>query len=235
MKHIGPIALLALAIIGLSGSISFYNSALYLGTGVGEKSGTIVGNCIGSYEGITTGLANGANDGKEEGLSAKDTKSAIKKNFSEIGNLEVLEAGVTLNNFNKVGKDYAALFLKKGVVVFSVNLKDVEINDIDEDTVEVLLPKVGEKLYIDEASTEKLAEYQKHIWSGSAENGLTEYMNSSDAMNQSVENTIDNYSALSETAQSAAIKRIEMIARSATGNQKEVVVRFKEEGQAEGS
>ena len=51
-------------------------------------------------------------------------------------------------------------------------------------------------------------------------------------MDQSVKDTMENYSAMTEAAQSSAIKQIEIIAKAATGNKKEVVVSFKE-GQAD--
>lgn len=229
ITNILSIACMVVAVVGVFGyALPAYNNAKNLGISVGDRTGTIVGNVIGSFDGITTGLAKGAEDGKEEGLSAKDTKSEIKNSFSEIGNLEVLEAGVKLKDVNTLGDDYAALFLLKGVAIYSVNLKDVELNDIDANTVEILLPAINVEIYIDESATEKLAEYQKHSWSGSAKDGFAEYMNTRAATNQSVKETMENYSNLTEAAQSSAIKQIEIIAKAATGNKKEVVVSFKE-------
>ena len=208
--NILSIACMMVAVVGVFGyALPAYNNAKNLGVSVGDKTGTIVGNVIGSFDGITTGLAKGAEDGKEEGLSAKDTKSEIKNSFSEIGNLEVLEAGVKLKDVNMFGDDYAALFLLKGVAIYSVNLKDVEINDIDANSVEILLPAINVEIYIDESSTEKLAEYQKHSWSGSAKDGFAEYMNTRAATDRSVKETIENYSNLTEAAQSCALKEVD--------------------------
>lgn len=229
LTNILSIFLMVAAVIALFGyAVPAYNNAKNLGISVGDKTGTIVGNVLGSFDGITTGLAKGSEDGKTEGLSAKDTESEIKNSFSEIGNLEVLEAGVKLRDVNTLGDEYAALFLLKGVAIYSVNLKDVDINDIDASTVEVLLPEINVEVYIDESATEKLAEYQKHSWSGNAKDGFVEYMNSRSVMDQSVKDTMENYSAMTEAAQSSAIKQIEIIAKAATGNKKEVVVGFKE-------
>lgn len=229
ITNILSIACMVVAVVGVIGyALPAYNNAKNLGISVGDGTGTIVGNVIGSFDGITTGLAKGAEDGKEEGLSAKDTKSEIKNSFSEKGNLEVLEAGVKLKDVNTLGDDYSALFLLKGVAIYSVNLKDVEINDIDANAVEILLPPINVEIYIDESATEKLAEYQKHSWSGSAKDGFAEYMNTRAATDQSVKETMENYSNLTEAAQSSAIKQIEIIAKAATGNKKEVVVSFKE-------
>ncbi len=213
-------------------ALPIYQNAKNLGVSIGDKTGAVVGNVIGSFDGITTGLSKGAADGKEEGLSAKDTKSEIRNRFSEIGNLEVLEAGVKLKNVNTLGDDYAALFLLKGVAVYSVNLKDIEINDIDADTLEILLPEITVEVYIDERDTEKLAEYQKRSWTGSAEDGFVEYMNTRSATDQSVRETMEDDAALTEAAEDAAIKQVALIAKAATGNKKEVIVGFKE-GQAD--
>ena len=228
------IVCMIVAVVGVFGyALPAYNNAKNLGVSVGDKTGTIVGNVIGSFDGITTGLAKGTEEGKEEGLSAKDTKSGIRNRFSEIGNLEVLEAGVKLRDVNTLGDDYAALFLLKGVAIYSVNLKDVEINDIDANSVEILLPAINVEIYIDESATEKHAEYQKHSWSGSAEDGFAEYINTRAATDQSVKEKMGYYSNLTEAAQSSAIKQIEIIAKAATGNKKEVVVSFKEGEQAD--
>lgn len=233
IRNILSIVLMIVTFVGVLGyALPTYKSAANLGAGVGDKAGTIVGKVIGSFDGITTGLAQGAENGKEEGLSAKDTKSEIKNSFSEVGNLEVFEAGVKLRNVNTIGDDYAALDLLKGVAVYSVNLKDAEINDIDANKIEVLLPTINVEIYVDESETKKLAEYQKHSWSGSAKNGFEEYMNTRAAMDKSVKNTMEDYSTLTEAAKDSAIKQIEIIADAATGNRKEVVVKFME-GQAD--
>lgn len=229
ITNIISIACMVVAVVGTFGyAFPAYTKAKNLGLSVGDKTGTIVGNVIGSFNGITNGLENGAEDGKEEGLSAKDTKSEIKNSFSEIGNLEVLEAGVKLKNVNTLGDDYATLFLLKGVAIYSVNLKDAEINDIDSNTVEILLPAINVEIYIDESASEKLAEYQKHPWSGSAQDGFVEYMNTRAASDQSVKETMENYSTLTKAAKDSAINQIEIIAKAATGNKKDVVVSFKE-------
>ena len=225
---------MVVAIIGVFGYVvPTYNNAKSLGITVGDKTGSIVGNVIGSYEGVTTGLAKGSSDGKEEGLSAKDTKSEIKNSFSEIGNLEVLEAGVKLKNVNTLGNNYAALFMLKGVAIYSVNLEGVEINDIDLNTGDVILPPLNVEIYIDETETEKLAEYQKHPWSGSTQDGFKEYMNTRNATDKSVKDTLENYASLTEAVEGSAIKQIEIIAKAATGNKKDIHVSFREVGQAD--
>lgn len=222
---------IAAAVVLFGGVMPAYRNAENLGRDVGSKTGTIVGKAIGSFTGITDGLAKGSQDGKAEGLSAKDTTVEIANNFSEVGNLEVLEAGVTLRNVNTVGEEYAALFLLKGVAIYSVSLRDAEIKDTGTGTVEILLPDVNVEIYIDESATEKLAEYQEHPWSGSAGDGFMEYMNSRQAADQSIKDIIENYDSLIEAAESSARKQVKIIAQAATGNKKEIVVKFKTEAQ----
>ena len=231
-KTILSIVFMIVTITGVFGYIiPAYNNAQNLGINMGDKTGKMVGNVIGSYNGITTGLMNGSEDGKEEALSAQDTESEIKSNFSEVGNLEVLEAGVKLKDVNTLGADYASLFLLKGVAIYSVNLKEAEINGGDSSTVEIYLPDIDVEVYIDESGTEKLAEYQKHSWSGSAKDGFVEYMNTREVTDKSVKDTLENYDALIEDAESSAKKQVGIIAKAATGNKKEVIVLFKREVQ----
>lgn len=227
------VALLVIVIIGFFGYIlPAYTDAKILGQGLGDKTGKVVGNVVGSFNGINKGLKEGASDGKEEGLSAKDTKVEIKNNFSEVGNLEVLKAGVKLKNVNTIGDDYAALFVLKGAAVYSVNIKDAEINDIDSETVQILLPDVDVEIYIDETETVKLAECQDHFWSGSARDGFEEYMNTRAQTDMLVKENIENEDTLIKSAEDSAKKKVEIIVKAATGNKKNVEVIFKKEVQA---
>lgn len=226
------IVLMFVAFVGLFAYIvPAYKDVKSLGTGLGDMTGEIVGKVLGSFDGITTGIEQGSKDGKEEGLSAKDTKSDIKNSFTEVGNLEVLEAGIKLKDVNTLGDDYAALFLLKGVAIYKIDLTDAEINETSSESIEVLLPDVLVDIYIDESATEKLAEYQKHSWSGSAQDGFQEYMNTRTAMDESVKETMENYDVLIKTAEDSAIKQVGILAKSATGNRKEITVKFKKEVQ----
>lgn len=226
------VMLMVAAIIGVFGYVVPADAnAKNLGASMGDKTGKIVGNAIGSFDGITVGLKKGWESGKNKGLWATDTKSEIKNSFSEAGNLEVLEAGVTLKNVNTLGDDYAALFLLKGVAIYSVNLKEAEINDLDSATVEIWLPNINVEIYIDESETEKLAEYQKNSWTGSAKDGFVQYMNTREATDKSVKDTMENYDVLVEAAEGSAKKQVGIIAKAATGNKKDIIVKFKGEVQ----
>ena len=223
------IAVLTIAIVGLFGYVlPAYNGAAGLGVSVGNYTGKVVGSVIGSFNGITKGLEDGAKDGKEDGLSAKDVTVEIKNRFKEIGRLEVMESGVKMHDVNEMGDDYAALYLLKGVAVYTVDLNAVEIKDIGQDKVELILPEIEEELFIDENATEKLAEYQKYPWSGSTKDGYTAYMNSRENIDDAVSTKLNDYTYLMEAAKSSAIKQIAIIANATTNNKKEVIVIFRE-------
>ena len=229
------IVIMVAAFVGLFGyALPAHSSAKSLGTGIGDRTGKVVGNVTGSFDGITTGLAKGAENGKKEGLSAKDTTAEIKNSFSETGKLDVLLAEVKLKNVTTIGDDYASLSILMGEATYSVNLMDVEINDLDTNSIEILLPEVTVSLAIDEDATEKLAEYQNHRWTGKAEDGYVAYMNSRQATDQEVENTLENNASLLKQAEEAAKIQVERLASASVANRKTVTVRFKKEVQANG-
>ena len=110
-----------------------YANASEIGENLGSAAGKTVGTAIGSLQGITKGNAAGLKDGKAEGLSAKDTTTDIM-DIIEIGKLEVLVATTTIENFNSMGNDYAALYLLRGDVVFTVDLQQASF-DTETDTL----------------------------------------------------------------------------------------------------
>lgn len=224
------IMLLGATIVLLGYVIPSYDNAKKLGASVGSASGQVVGKAIGSYKGITDGISKGKESGKADALDPDDTtESKMGNEFKKVGNLEVLEAGIKLKNMNKLGEDYAALYLMKGVAVFSVNLKNAQINSSDSDIIEIVLPPVDCEIYIDENATEKLAEYQKTKWTGSSHDGTTAFNNSATHIVDSAKNNLENYNQLIESAKQSAIRAVEIIARAAVGNKKNVTVLFGEE------
>ena len=151
----------------------YYNAnATAMGSGIGQKTGTLVGKAIGSLEGITKGREEGTAAGKAAGLSAEDTEADIANEIRKLENLEVLVASVKINDFHSIGDnvEYAALYLLKGDVVFSVDLSQAEIVT-SNNGIQITLPMPHGELYIDQSQIEKVAEYQKHFFGGSAEDG----------------------------------------------------------------
>lgn len=206
-----------------------YLKADSLGESIGGKLGDAVGWAIGSFNGITTGKKEGGKAGKEEGLSAKDTSVIVANKIKETGNLEVLVAGIKMTNLNKVSnnEDYAALYLVKGNAVFSVDLKNISIELSDDfSTAKVTVPDVTADIYIDDTATEKLAEYQKSKFTGSAEDGFTEYINTSNQLAEKAEESISNYDQLKESARSSAKKQITDMVKNFNSRKVDVEIKF---------
>ena len=216
-------SLLALAI--------YYNTNMSsLGNSIGRKTGMLVGKAIGSFEGLTKGREEGSAAGKAEGLSAKDIEGDIANKIHEVGNLEVLVASVKINDFHSIGKDkkYAALYLLKGDVVFSVDLSRINIVANGND-IQITIPSPHGELYIDQSQIEKVAEYQEHFFSGSAEDGFDAYLNSMDKLNEASAETLDNYDALIKAAKESAEKQIRHLALSVAVDSYQVNVEFEED------
>ena len=143
-----------------------------------EKTGKNYGNLVGSSIGFANAMLDfdkSAEKGRENGLSAKDICVDIGNEIREMKKLEILVASVKLSDIHKIGEkvDYAALYIGKGEVVFSVDFSKAEINGN-----KILLPLPEGELFIDQSTIEKVSEYQKKIFNGSAEDGFDAYINS---------------------------------------------------------
>ena len=97
--------------------IPIHNDADEMGKQIGLVEGKAVGLVTGSYKGYTEGDTKG----KADGLKAEDTGAVVSNRMNEIGNLEVLVAGVRLKNVHAVGNKYKALYLLAGNAVFTVD------------------------------------------------------------------------------------------------------------------
>lgn len=171
-----------------------------------RTAGTLVGRATGSFEGMTAGIE----DGKNAGLSAEDTTTTIANRIREMNNLEVLIASVSLTNFHSVGEDYASLYQTNAEVVFTVDMDQAQISN-DEGVMKIVLPNPVCEIYTDYTSTEKLAEYQKHFYSGSVEAGVQEYLNSLVKGREVTRETLSNYDELEEAAKESAVQQIEAL------------------------
>ncbi|MBQ0041873.1 MAG: DUF4230 domain-containing protein [Lachnospiraceae bacterium] len=186
------------------------NSAISAGADIGKGLGTTVATAVGSFEGMLE-IPQAVLDGKKEGLSAKDTSIELANNIKSVGNLIVLNANVKIKDLERIGDQYAALYLLKGNVVFSVNLSKVEVTYSD-DGIEVILPPFNPKedvrLYVDATETEKIAEYQKYFFSGSTEDGFDAFINSFANVIDEAEKRIENYDSLVQIAREEAVKQV---------------------------
>ena len=217
----GAIALIA-ALLGGSWAMG-----QRLGSGLGSASGTLVGKAVGSYHGITEGYKNGSDQGRTDGLSGDDIEiNAVHTTMEDTGKLEVLVAGVSLVDQQKIGLGYKALFRVMGDAVFTVDLTKTAI-DLDENGVlQLSLPQPEMDFQTDEQKTEKFAEYQRHSFTGDAKAGHEAYLKSRAKMEAEVEKYLPDYDNLMDQARDAAIRQVTQLAQKAGGQRHEVSVKF---------
>lgn len=199
-----------------------------IGNAVGQTNGTIVGTAIGSAKGVTVGAKEGREAGERAGLSAEDTTVDIKGSMEALGKLEVLVAGVSLKNINKIGDSYTGLYLINGDAVFSVELAEAEISfSQDGKDVYITIPEPNLEVYLDQNSTKKLAESQHFSFTVSAEDGLIAYLNSMTQTVEKVKETMVNYDSLFVDAKESAKKQVQQLATTICGDNYVVHVQFK--------
>lgn len=224
------IILCVIAAVLLIFSIFYSVRAESFGNSVGQATGKVVGKAIGSLEGLTKGRKEGSEAGHEAGLSAEDTEAEVVEQIHQINNLEVLVASVKINDFHSIGEnvEYAALYLLKGDVVFSVDLSVADII-LSENSIEITLPKPKGELTIDQSQVEKVAEYQKHFFSGSAEDGFDAHLNSMVKVYEASAETLDNYDILIEAAKQAAERQVRQLAMNVAVNTHQINIDFVED------
>ena len=228
LKRIGLFILIAAALIVAYIFLvrPLVKNSKAIGEKIGEESGKLTGMAIGSYKGITEGLDQGYDAGKEEGLSAEDTMAKMAETIENMGRLEVLVAGVRLQNCHSIGDDYAALYILKGDAVFTVDLTEAVISySADGADLVILLPQPEMELYIDDSQTELLAEYQKTPFSGKAEDGFTAYLNSMSQTVEEIKDTMVDYENLLAQARDSAVTQVSMLAEAA-GSGRKISVEF---------
>ena len=205
-----------------------HHRAEEIGISVGQTNGKIVGTAIGSAKGITVGTQKGKDAGEQAGLSAEDTSTDIKGSMEALGRLEVLAAGVSLKNLNKIGDSYTGLCLIHGNALFSVNLAEAELSfSQDRKDVYITIPEPDLEVYLDQNSAEVLAESKKISLTVTAEDGLIAYLNSMTQTVEKVKETMVNYDSLFANAKEAAQKQVQQLAATICGDNYIVHVQFK--------
>ena len=162
--------------------------------------------------------------------TGKTTKSVVKTDsVKEIGNLEVLSASVNLGITETFDNDKAAFqFKKEGTAVYSVNLEKIEVSiDPEKKRLYASIPieALSVTLYVDESSTEKVAEYQERGWTGNAETGYRKHLEMTTDGYEKIMQSLQNSSNLKTSAIVSAEEQIRMlIEASLIDNEYEVVV-----------
>ena len=101
--------------------------------------------------------------------------------------------------------------------------------ELQNDQLHITLPLPTGKLYIDQSQTEKIAEYQKYYFSGSAEDGFDAYLNTMDKLQKTTADELENYDVLIDSAKESAKKQVSQLATSANIRNRKVVIEFEEE------
>lgn len=193
-----------------------------------EKSGNKFGTAVGYLTGISEADVSGVvQEAKEEALRNPEVELSDYTAFTKMGNLEVLVAGISLDDFHTIGEKYTALYLIKADVVFSVDLTQAEIGWNEEKAwLTLLVPEPTVSVSIDESQIEKVAEWQKTKNSGSAEEGYEKFLNSIKEIKNTAPETVKNNDALMSSAREAAQIQIKYLARQIYGESVQILVDF---------
>lgn len=209
-------------------AVYFHAQAKNVGTSVGEMTGGAVGVALGSADGMFKGLQEGMEAGEAAGLSAEDTTADMKESLKEVGRLEVLAAGVTLRNVNKIGQEYTNLSMLNGDAIFSVDMTQAEISfSQDGKEVYIVIPEPTMELYIDQSGTEILAEIQNPSFGVTAEDGLNAYLNSMAQTVDKVKETLANYDSLLAQAKDSALEQVRQMAETISGGRYTVHTQYR--------
>lgn len=227
---IAGIAAVIFALILFLVVIPLYRNAEEIGRSAGQTAGNAAGKAIGSFEGITTEIPKGLKDGEAEGLSAKDITAEITNQIQEIGKLQVLKAGISMDDEQKVGSEFEAVYLYLAEAVFSVDLTEAAI-DRTEDMITITLPPPVVELYIDDQKTEEIVLWQKNRFSGSTEKGLKAYVNSRGQIDKEAAEKINNYEMLRDMAEQSAKTQLGILVGAICGEEVTLNIQFEgEEG-----
>lgn len=172
--------------------------------------------------------------GKRSKIVVKDPKISLSS-ISTVGKLDVLSASVSIKQSLSAGSesdpDYVSLYELKGNAVFSIDFDKMKVNVASDESKEIWikLPTPSLELYVDETTRDKIAEYQKHSWSGSAETGYRAYFESNAATVRDMKELILNYDYLLNSAKESAKKQLLMLVNSTMAGEKYSVSVFFEE------
>lgn len=194
---------------------------------IGESTGTLVGNAVGSYDGYVSGKEEGTKAGEEDGLSANDTTVNLQDAVASAGKLEILAAGVSLKNLNKIGDEYKSLYIASGEAIFTIDLRIAEVM-VSEDgkKISITIPEPTLKVYLDQDSTQQLAETQEFSFTVRAEDGITAYLNSMSQSADKITDTIANYDTLLELARESAITQVTQLVSALEPESNSITVEF---------
>ncbi len=193
----------------------------------GKTFGNTVGAAVGSFQAVTVDMPEAYNQGKEDGLSATDTRTELQDRLKEVGKLDILAANAKIHNINKVGDKYSALYEFGADVIFSVDLSKARILTGDN-SIEINLPKPAVEINIDSTRTKLISVRQRGWFNGTTEEGLTEYLNSINQLQDNAQEMLENYDWLVSRAEQSAINQVAMLTGFVAEKGSRIEVRFEE-------
>lgn len=172
-----------------------------------------------------------SNSHKESNVANITTSMTSLK---QIGELEVMTASVQINRqifiSSKNETKYASLYTVPGTAVYTVDLAGLEIDCVGskEEGYKLLvgIPAVKSSLMVREDELEKLDEYQKGTFTGSAKEGYEKYLTVTKDSVASVEKEISNADGLMSMAEESAKTQIALLINSLSIEECEAVLYF---------
>ena len=152
---------------------------------------------------------------KKESFDVK----TVMDTFPREGRLEVLSASVEINTSilkgEKNNADYFYIYTSPGTAIYSVDLSKIEIDYIiDSNKVLIGIPNPDFVLYVNEEDGEKVFEYQKHNWTGTAEDGYNTFIETKTVSYNDMVEAMNNNQELIEMAKESAKSQITNISKS---------------------
>lgn len=175
--------------------------------------------------------------GRKSGDTFSSTKvTAEVTSIREIGMLEVMTASIRVNRYITIAESnedkpaYAALYDIPGTAVYSVDLSKLDIDVVSSEggrrKVLVGIPTPEARLKVAENEINKLDEWQKGSFTGSAENGYMEYMKVSKDSADALEKEISDSVNLKSRAMESAKTQIDMLIRNLSIDDCDTVLYF---------
>ncbi len=204
---------------------SAYRSATKIGREVGSGLGKITGSFIGSW----TGYKNGKNDGMIAAQTPQ-VNTEWKDRISELGSLEVLVIDLSYidcykypgESKDELNPDYAELFSEEVEMVFTVDMKNVDVSVGGNGDLTVIIPDVDYPTgnWV-KGSLKPLDKYTRKKGAGSSTTGMvTELANHKQLMTNLTQEVNDVYL---DQARIAAKTQVEAVSRAITGKNVKVV------------
>lgn len=207
-------------------SLPMLKKAETVGGDLGKKAGAAAGYVSGVASADT---AKAEEEGKQEALTNPETdiRTIGGMKLQETGKLDVLVAGIKLDNFHGVENKYAALYLIKADAIFSVDLSMADVKwGEDGSWAKIIVPQPEVTVYFDESETEKIAEWQKNFFSGSADDGFQAYLSTMEEIEAAAPEDLVRKDTWMKSAREAAEQQIKLLAGSIYGADVAVTVEF---------